>query len=452
MSWRRRGLQPRVKAVVCVTTDKVYADHDRQDGIAKAIGSAARSLCGLQGGGRAGRCMLSRHDGGAREQGADRDGARRQHHRRRRLVARPDRARFRAGGGRGRATDAAQPGCGAALAACAGAGARLSRAGEPAASKGTHPARSAWNFGPRDGDAVPVQELVERLGKAWKRPEINLARGDFPETHFLHLDSAKARASSAGSPPLDFADAVPLTAEWYREFYVRPSAAAELTAAQINHYRQRLSQEHRLSLNQAIIAPEISHERLACAGHGRKRVHRPASGRCVARGEDAGRPTHSSREARPGHRANAPAPKKLNAELRQTQKHRHAVTDPLVNPGSPPHRHQTRSKADPTRTHHRKVTLALSSPGGHSARATDDHAQWEAFGIDQGVELASFDLLSGLVTHCVVFTPVFTAPFSADFSDWLSMIAAVGLASRPACSRRAKSTSAQIASQVRKML
>jgi len=97
--------------------------------------------------------------------------------------------------------------------------------------------------------------------------------------------------------------------------------------------------------------------------------------------------------------------------------------------------------------------VAILDAGG-----VDDHAQWEAFGIDQGVELASFDLLSGVVTHCVVFTPVFTAPFSADFSDWLSMIAAVGLASRPACSRRAKSNSAQIASQapsrwnLRKML
>jgi hypothetical protein len=35
-----------------------------------------------------------------------------------------------------------------------------------------------------------------------------------------------------------------------------------------------------------------------------------------------------------------------------------AVIDPLVNPGNPPRRHQTRSKANPTRTHHRMVTLA----------------------------------------------------------------------------------------------
>src|SRR6267142_1604922 len=60
------------------------------------------------------------------------------------------------------------------------------------------------------------------------------------------------------------------------------------------------------------------------------------------------------------HRANPSPPKKRNAGPRQKQKQKrcHAVIDPLVNPGNPPRRHQTGSKADPTRTHHRMVTLA----------------------------------------------------------------------------------------------
>src|SRR6267378_874531 len=61
--------------------------------------------------------------------------------------------------------------------------------------------------------------------------------------------------------------------------------------------------------------------------------------------------------------------KKSNAEPRQKQNHRRLVIDPMVNPGSSPHRHQARSKADPTRPHHRMVTLAQSSPGDRSARA-----------------------------------------------------------------------------------
>ena len=58
------------------------------------------------------------------------------------------------------------------------------------------------------------------------------------------------------------------------------------------------------------------------------------------------------------HRANPLPPKKTTAEPQQKPKHRHAAIDPLVNPGSPPHRHQTRSKADPARAYHRMVTLA----------------------------------------------------------------------------------------------
>src|SRR5471030_3002826 len=62
-------------------------------------------------------------------------------------------------------------------------------------------------------------------------------------------------------------------------------------------------------------------------------------------------------------------PKKRNAEPRQNSKYRQSVIDPLVNPGSPPHRHQARPKADPARTHHRMVLLAQSSPGCRSMRS-----------------------------------------------------------------------------------
>src|ERR1700694_894795 len=61
--------------------------------------------------------------------------------------------------------------------------------------------------------------------------------------------------------------------------------------------------------------------------------------------------------------------KKRNAEPRQKQNHRRLVIDPMVNPGSSAHRHQARSRADPTRTHHRMVTMAQSSPGDRSACA-----------------------------------------------------------------------------------
>jgi len=51
------------------------------------------------------------------------------------------------------------------------------------------------------------------------------------------------------------------------------------------------------------------------------------------------------------HRANAGPPKKPCASGPN-------IPDPLVNPGNPPHRHEARSKAHPTRRRHRMVSLA----------------------------------------------------------------------------------------------
>jgi hypothetical protein len=57
--------------------------------------------------------------------------------------------------------------------------------------------------------------------------------------------------------------------------------------------------------------------------------------------------------------------------------------------------------------------------------------QDQALGVDQDMALLAFDLLVGIVAVRVDLAP----PFSALLTLWLSMIAAVGLASRPACSR-----------------
>ncbi len=74
------------------------------------------------------------------------------------------------------------------------------------------------------------------------------------------------------------------------------------------------------------------------------------------------------------------------------------------------------------------------------AGGMDDDPQRQAFNVDQGVELATLHPLAGVITACVVFTPVFAPPFSAAFSDWLSMMAAVGLASQPVARARPQAT------------
>src|ERR1700733_8163862 len=95
-----------------------------------------------------------------------------------------------------------------------------------------------WNFGPSDEAARTVGDLVEQLSTVWTRPEVTFAPGSFPETRFLHLDSTKARALLGWIPPLSFADTVELTAGWYRDFAASPEKAAQITALQIEQYRE----------------------------------------------------------------------------------------------------------------------------------------------------------------------------------------------------------------------
>ena len=63
----------------------------------------------------------------------------------------------------------------------------------------------------------------------------------------------------------------------------------------------------------------------------------------------------------------------------------------------------------------------------------DDHREQHADGVGQQVALAADDLLARVVAGRVKRR----APFCAAFDVWLSMIAVVGLALRPACSRTA---------------
>jgi len=62
----------------------------------------------------------------------------------------------------------------------------------------------------------------------------------------------------------------------------------------------------------------------------------------------------------------------------------------------------------------------------------NDDTQWQTLRIDQRMNFAPLHFLAGVIPDQTVMT----APFSADFKDWLSMIAAEALASRPMTSRK----------------
>lgn len=78
-----------------------------------------------------------------------------------------------------------------------------------------------WNFGPADGDAVPVGDLVERFckqlgrGAAWKNETQD---GALHEANALRLDISKARSRLGWRPRWGLDVGLEKTADWYATY------------------------------------------------------------------------------------------------------------------------------------------------------------------------------------------------------------------------------------------
>jgi CDP-glucose 4,6-dehydratase len=101
----------------------------------------------------------------------------------------------------------------------------------------------AWNFGPRDDDAVSVGTLADLIVGQWEgarwesKPE-----SDAPhEAGLLRLDWSKARTRLGWHPALTIKEAVELTVSWYRAAAGPASERAMygLSVEQIQLYQQR---------------------------------------------------------------------------------------------------------------------------------------------------------------------------------------------------------------------
>ena len=92
------------------------------------------------------------------------------------------------------------------------------RLAEALASPGGASFAEAWNFGPADDDAQPVQWIVERLLEHWGDSP-GWTRDDTPqphEAHYLKLDCSKARARLDWVPHWKLATALAAIIDWQR--------------------------------------------------------------------------------------------------------------------------------------------------------------------------------------------------------------------------------------------
>ncbi len=101
----------------------------------------------------------------------------------------------------------------------------------------------AWNFGPDDGDARPVEWLVNRLCEKWGgNSSYIIDSGEHPhEAHHLRLDCSKAKSELGWHPQWNLEKAIDSIVEWTRS-YRDNNALHEVCLRQIQEYsRTRMS-------------------------------------------------------------------------------------------------------------------------------------------------------------------------------------------------------------------
>ena len=99
------------------------------------------------------------------------------------------------------------------------------------------PFASGWNFGPRDEDNRPVQEVINLLISSWSESARWEREGsDHPhEANLLKLDCSKSRSQLGWIPKWNLETALQKIIEWQKAFQMQENMQA-VTLAQINQY------------------------------------------------------------------------------------------------------------------------------------------------------------------------------------------------------------------------
>lgn len=99
----------------------------------------------------------------------------------------------------------------------------------------------AWNFGPRPEDAKPVKWVVKHLCAAWGQgASFKIDRGAHPhEAHYLRLDCSKARKEMAWRPRWNLETAIRKVVEWTQAY----RAHADLRAVSLRQIEEYLKEK-----------------------------------------------------------------------------------------------------------------------------------------------------------------------------------------------------------------
>jgi len=102
------------------------------------------------------------------------------------------------------------------------------------------PCAEAWNFGPREEDAIPVAEVARRFVALWGKGELQIQPDSSGphEAQYLRLNCRKAQEQLGWRPVLTLEQALEWSAEWYRAHYENPDHTVAITETQIQRYQQ----------------------------------------------------------------------------------------------------------------------------------------------------------------------------------------------------------------------
>jgi CDP-glucose 4,6-dehydratase len=94
----------------------------------------------------------------------------------------------------------------------------------------------AWNFGPPPDDNRTVADVLEGLKRHWSNLEWHTSSASQPhEAKLLYLDCAKARSALAWRPVLSLETSLAMTASWYQHFH---ATGKPLTLQQLRVYTE----------------------------------------------------------------------------------------------------------------------------------------------------------------------------------------------------------------------
>jgi len=97
-----------------------------------------------------------------------------------------------------------------------------------------------WNFGPESKKHYSVIQVLEMMSREWERPNLNYMKNPLPESNELALDSSKARKILGWNTPWDTHRVVSETISWYKDYYNSTESTRDLTLRQIEQWRKEI--------------------------------------------------------------------------------------------------------------------------------------------------------------------------------------------------------------------